>query len=195
MDSRTCTCGKSKLQVAGFADVDLTCIFVSQFQSQRNGVTHVGYIISAKDDIVSMTAPALGVSWKFNGKDFCICGFYCIVNSCDLTGSACSGTEKPQTVVLGTYVHLFKQRIINSGDHESDCVKDCGPYKFSPCAVGADVMNIVYIHVEKSPFLLKTHWFQYSIREGNLKVKIDNIICKWQVYIVVNGIVKCKLKK
>ena len=33
------------------------------------------------------------------------------------------------------------------------------------------------------------------IREGNLKVKIDNIICKWQVYIVVNGIVKCKLKK
>jgi len=43
--------------------------------------------------------------------------------------------------------------------------------------------------------LLKTHWFQYSIRDGNLKVKIDNIICKWQVYIVVNGIVKCKLKK
>ncbi len=27
-----------------------------------------------------------------------------------------------------------------------------------------------------------------------MKVKIDNIICKWQVYIVVNGIVKCKLK-
>ena len=117
----------------------------------------VGYIISAKDDIVSVTAPALGISWKFNGKDFCICGFYCIVNSCDLAGSACSGTEKPQTVVLGTYVHLFKQRIINSGDHESDCVKNCGPYKFGPCAVGADVMNIVYIHVEKSPFLLKTH--------------------------------------
>ena len=84
---------------------------------------------------------------------------------------------------------------VRSGDHESDCVKDCGPYKFSPCAVGADVMNIVYLHVAKSPFLLKTHWFQYSIREGNLKVKIDNIICKWQVYIVVNGIVKCKLKK
>ena len=125
-----------------------------------------------------MTAPALGISWKFNGKDFCICGFYCIVNSCDLAGSACSGTEKPQTVVLGTYVHLFKQRIINSGDHESDCVKNCGSYKFGPCAVGADVMNIVYIHVEKSPFLLKIHWFQYSIRGRNLKVKIGNIIYK-----------------
>ena len=100
--------------------------------------------------------------------------------------------EKPSPEKMEAGLSPF---FINSGDHESDCVKDCGPYKFSPCAVGADVMNIVYIHVEKSPFLLKTHWFQYSIRDGNLKVKIDNIICKWQVYIVVNGIVKCKLKK
>ena len=56
MDSRTCTCGKSKLQVAGFADVDLTCIFVSQFQSQRNGVK------SAAVSITQYMTPNIGTS-------------------------------------------------------------------------------------------------------------------------------------
>ena len=105
MDSRTCTCGKSKLQVAGFADVDLTCIFVSQFQSQRNGMTHVGYIISAKDDIVSVTAPALGVSWKFDGEDFGVGGFDCVVYCGDLTGGSGPGAEETEGVVFGADVH------------------------------------------------------------------------------------------
>ena len=151
MDSRTCTCGKSKLQVAGFADVDLTCIFVSQFQSQRNGVTHVGYIISAKDDIVSVTAPAL-VSLGSSMERTSVFVAFTASSIAVIWPAAPVRELKSPDSGIGTYVHLFKQRIINSGDHESDCVKNCGPYKFGPCAVGADVMNIVYIHVEKSPF-------------------------------------------
>ena len=116
-------------------------------------MAYIGYVISAKYNVVSMSAPAFCVSWKFNGKNFRIGCFYCIINGGDLSGSTCSGTEKPETVVFGADIHLLKKGIVNSGNHKSDGVKDCSSHEFCPGAGCADVVYIMYIHMEKSPFL------------------------------------------
>ena len=50
-------------------------------------------------------------------------------------------------------IHLLKKGIVNSGNHKSDGVKDCSSHEFRPGAGCADVVYIMYIHVEKSPFL------------------------------------------
>ena len=118
-------------------------------------MTHIGNVISSKYNVVAVTAPSLGIPWKLNGKDLRVGGFDCVINSCDLTGSTCTGAEKSQTVIFRANIHFLKQRIVNSGDHKTNCVKDGSSYEFGPCAAGADILDILYIHVEKSPFLLK----------------------------------------
>ena len=75
-------------------------------------MTHIGNVISSKYNVVAVTAPSLGIPWKLNGKDLRVGGFDCVINSCDLTGSTCTGAEQSQTAILHSYVHSLQQSII-----------------------------------------------------------------------------------
>jgi len=98
LESRSCICGKSKFQMTGFTDIKFPGVFSGEFQRKLDSMTYIGDIISSKDDIVSVAAPALGISGKFNGENLCICGLYGIVNGSDLSGCSGTGTEKPKCI-------------------------------------------------------------------------------------------------
>ena len=153
MDCRACAGRKSKFQMSGFTDIQFSGIFIGQFQRKGNGMAHIRHIISANHNIVSMSAPSLGITWKLNGKNLRARSLYRIIHRRDLSGSTCSGTEKSETVVFCADIHLLKKGIVNSGNHKSDGVKDCSSHEFRPGAGCADVVYIMYIHMEKSPFL------------------------------------------
>lgn len=72
LQSCTGTGRKCKLQMTGITDIKFTGVFLGEFKAEFDCVTHIGNIITADHDIVAVTAPALGISWKFYGQDFCI---------------------------------------------------------------------------------------------------------------------------
>ncbi len=70
-------------------------------------MTHIGNIITADHDIVAVTAPALGISWKFYGQDFCIGCFYGIVNCSDRPAAPVRELKKSEGMIFRSYIHFF----------------------------------------------------------------------------------------
>lgn len=93
--------------MTGITDIKFTGVFLGEFKVEFDCVTHIGNIITADHDIVAVTAPALGISWKFYGQDFCIAGF--TASSIAVICPACtgSGTEKPEGMIFRSYIHFF----------------------------------------------------------------------------------------
>ena len=94
--------------MSGVTDIKLSGIFFRKFQTKFDRMAHIGNIISTDYNVVAVTAPAFGVSWKFNGQDFCIGCFYCVIDGSDLTGCTGSGAEKTECVVFRADVHFFQ---------------------------------------------------------------------------------------
>lgn len=100
-----CAGGKCKFKMSGVADVQLSGIFFREFKCEFDRVAYIGNIVTADHDVVAVAAPALGVSWKFDGEDFGVGGFDCVVYCGDLTGGSGPGAEETEGVVFGADVH------------------------------------------------------------------------------------------
>ena len=99
-----CAGGKCKFKMSGVADVQLSGIFFREFKCEFDRMAYIGNIVTADHDVVAVAAPALGVSWKFDGEDFGVGGFDCIVYCGDLNGGPGPGAEEPAGVVFGAAV-------------------------------------------------------------------------------------------
>ena len=100
-----CAGGKCKFKMSGVADVQLSGIVFREFKCEFDRVAYIGNIVTADHDVIAVAAPALGVSWKFDGEDFGVGGFDCVVYCGDLTGGSGPGAEETEGVVFGADVH------------------------------------------------------------------------------------------
>src|SRR5699024_9016583 len=135
--------GIRQSQVAGLADIEFSGVFRRPLHGDLDGLTYVGYVVAAKDDIVSVTAPALGIPGKVDGEHFRAGGLDRIIYSRDLSRSACTGTQKAQGVIPGSDIHFLKKLRVDAGDHQTDGVQYRGTHKFCSRAVRADAS---YVH-------------------------------------------------
>ena len=134
--------GIGKFQVAGFADIELACIFIGKFKGCTDGIADVGDAVTADDDIVSVAAPAFCVSGKINREDFGVGGFHGLIHGGELACSSGTGAEKPQRVIAGPDIHRFQKSIVHTGDTKADGVQHGGADKFCSFTIHADLMDI-----------------------------------------------------
>ena len=128
-----------------FTDIKLTGVLFRIFQSNLYGTAHIGYTVASDDDKVPMTAPAFGISWKFDGNDLGIGRFDCFVSRIDLSGSTGTGTQQSQTFVRLVNLHLLKQCVIDARDYKSDSIQYGCPDKFCHGTVHGYFLNFVDI--------------------------------------------------
>ena len=146
-----CAGGKCKFKMSGVTDVQFSGISLREFKCELDRMTHVGDIITANYDIVAVAAPAFGVSWEFDGEDFGVGGFDCVVYCGDLTGGSGPGAEEPQGVVFGADIHGFQEGVIYAGDDEADGVEDGGADEFGAGAVGTDTVYVYHSRISFRP--------------------------------------------
>ena len=115
--------------MSGIADIDLPGITLRLFQCNLHRSSGICHGLCADHNVVSMSAPAFGISGQHNGKHFCVRLFYRIVYRRDLTGCTGSGTDDSHTAVILFYFHFLPELRVYTGNDKSNGVKHGSSHK------------------------------------------------------------------
>ena len=136
--------GVGEFQVARGVDVDLARVALRQLQGDLHGLSRVGDVAAGHDDIVTVTAPALGVAGQLHGYEGGVGVLQRLIHGADLTCRARAGADDAQGGDALGEIHLSPQGGVYGGDHQTDGVQHRPSHKLGEGGGGvADVVHRV----------------------------------------------------